>query len=150
MMDRERKRPARPHPELFPLEASGVPLGPGGGHEEGTGVPKLWLNVVDGMVTDVASAPCCPVRGGMLCDEPGLGKTITILALLLRTRGLLPGAYSPPPPPWVQGLMLPRVVNSRLSGSRAWIRRGSHRSVDHAIQRSDPRGPVRMGSDRGL
>lgn len=27
----------------------------------------------------------------MLCDEPGLGKTITVLALLLRTRGLMPG-----------------------------------------------------------
>jgi len=26
-------------------------------------------------------------RGGMLCDEPGMGKTVTVLALLLRTRG---------------------------------------------------------------
>lgn len=26
-------------------------------------------------------------RGGLLCDEPGLGKTVTMLALLLRTNG---------------------------------------------------------------
>uniref|UniRef100_A0A0G4I6X1 RING-type domain-containing protein n=1 Tax=Chromera velia CCMP2878 TaxID=1169474 RepID=A0A0G4I6X1_9ALVE len=29
-------------------------------------------------------------RGGMLCDEPGLGKTVTVLALLMKTRGMLP------------------------------------------------------------
>lgn len=49
------------------------------------------MNVVDGMVSHDAPPLCVPVRGGMLCDEPGLGKTITVLALLLRTRGLLPG-----------------------------------------------------------
>lgn len=55
------------------------------------------MNVVDGMVEDKVThkvpLPCRPVRGGMLCDEPGLGKTITILSLLLRTRGLLPGSF---------------------------------------------------------
>lgn len=52
---------------------------------------RLWMNVVDGMVWPSAPGPCLEVRGGLLCDEPGLGKTITVLALLLRTRGLLPG-----------------------------------------------------------
>ena len=52
---------------------------------------RLWVNVVDGFVWTSAPAPCPEVRGGLLCDEPGLGKTITVLALLLRTRGLLPG-----------------------------------------------------------
>lgn len=52
---------------------------------------RLWVNVVDGMVLPNAPPPRSEVRGGMLCDEPGLGKTITVLALLLRTRGLLPG-----------------------------------------------------------
>lgn len=52
---------------------------------------RLWVNVVDGMVREKAPAPCLEVRGGLLCDEPGLGKTITVLSLLLRTRGLLPG-----------------------------------------------------------
>lgn len=52
---------------------------------------KLWLNAVDGTVWASPPDPCREVRGGLLCDEPGLGKTITVLALLLRTRGLLPG-----------------------------------------------------------
>jgi len=30
------------------------------------------------------------VRGGLLCDEPGLGKTITVVAALLATAGLQP------------------------------------------------------------
>jgi SNF2-related domain len=30
------------------------------------------------------------VRGGMLCDDPGLGKTISVLALILQTYGLEP------------------------------------------------------------
>lgn len=50
--------------------------------------------MMDGMVREQAPAPSLEVRGGMLCDEPGLGKTITVLALLLRTRGLLPGEDS--------------------------------------------------------
>ncbi|OWZ17619.1 hypothetical protein PHMEG_0008416 [Phytophthora megakarya] len=33
------------------------------------------------------SQPVYDVCGGMLCDEPGLGKTITMLALILLTRG---------------------------------------------------------------
>ena len=34
------------------------------------------------------------MRGGILGDEPGLGKTITVIALLLKTRRLMP---LPPP-----------------------------------------------------
>jgi SNF2 family DNA or RNA helicase len=29
-------------------------------------------------------------RGGLLCDDPGLGKTITVLSLILQTAGMLP------------------------------------------------------------
>lgn len=118
MRHREHGRPARPHPEFVPVDTA--PVLPAGGREtaslpEGTigvasggrGRPegarpdvslpsptvggRLWVNVVDGIVWPSAPAPCPEVRGGMLCDEPGLGKTITVLALLLRTRGLLPG-----------------------------------------------------------
>jgi hypothetical protein len=35
---------------------------------------------------DVVSRPLA--RGGMICDEPGLGKTITVLSLILQTMGL--------------------------------------------------------------
>ena len=33
-------------------------------------------------------------RGGLLCDEPGMGKTITVLALILKTRRPLPSLSS--------------------------------------------------------
>ena len=41
-----------------------------------------------------ATLMCSKPRGGLLCDEPGLGKTITMVALILRTLGMKP---SPPP-----------------------------------------------------
>lgn len=106
MRDRERGRAPRPHPELRPLvslpssqirangsadiSANGPPDRTSH-RQRGPAFPRLWVNVVDGMVWSIAPPPCRPVRGGMLCDEPGLGKTITVLALLLRTRGLSPG-----------------------------------------------------------
>eukprot|EP01041_Mallomonas_annulata_P009957 gene9957-20702_t len=34
------------------------------------------------------SAPIPHIRGGLLCDEPGLGKTVTILAVILRSHGV--------------------------------------------------------------
>eukprot|EP00941_MAST-03F_sp_MAST-3F-sp1_P003715 g3715.t1 len=37
------------------------------------------------------------VRGGMLCDEPGLGKTVTVLALILRSSGLWTSPIPLPP-----------------------------------------------------
>ncbi len=46
----------------------------------------IWIDPVLAKVHDTP----LPVRdfcGGFLCDEPGLGKTITILSLLLRTKG---------------------------------------------------------------
>ena len=36
--------------------------------------------------------PVCDTRGGFCCDEPGLGKTITSLALITKSLGLLPEA----------------------------------------------------------
>lgn len=105
MRDRERGRRDRPHPEFVEITAPSATQDVegygGGGQESNTSTRKLalgsdrrWVNVVDGMVSAETPTPCPPVRGGMLCDEPGLGKTITVLALLLRTRGLLPGKTS--------------------------------------------------------
>jgi hypothetical protein len=34
-------------------------------------------------------------RGGMICDEPGLGKTITVLSLILQTMGLSTESMNP-------------------------------------------------------
>jgi len=33
--------------------------------------------------------PIQDIRGGILADEPGLGKTATILSLVMRTRGVI-------------------------------------------------------------
>ncbi|CAM9654655.1 unnamed protein product, partial [Ectocarpus sp. 13 AM-2016] len=168
MRHRERGRAARPHPEFVPVDIaavhpaggrdnSSVPedsnigvAGGAGGWEKGarpdvslpspTAGGRLWINVVDGMVWPSAPAPCSEVRGGMLCDEPGLGKTITVLALLLRTRGLLPGAVP-----------LPLGVSSStrsggVSAEEQWRnwgsleRQGAMMKVVRALQISDPAG----------
>lgn len=99
MRDREFGRRPRPHPEFLRLDPAaqsddreaGV-VGDARRDGRETGPPGvLWVNAVDGMVWSGAPSRCRAVRGGMLCDEPGLGKTITVLALLLKTRGLFPG-----------------------------------------------------------
>ncbi|EQC36346.1 hypothetical protein SDRG_06451 [Saprolegnia diclina VS20] len=51
--------------------------------------PYLVGDVIDPVLHRVHSSPlpAIDMRGGFLCDEPGLGKTITMIALLLRTQG---------------------------------------------------------------
>jgi hypothetical protein len=39
-----------------------------------------------------------PCAGSLMCDEPGLGKTITVLALVLRTTGKVPRQFATSPP----------------------------------------------------
>lgn len=64
---------ALPHPFLFPpvhsTEAS------------------LVIDVVDHKIVKQEVPAVQDCRGGLFCDEPGLGKTVTMLALLLRTKG---------------------------------------------------------------
>lgn len=51
----------------------------------------LAVDLVDGSVLWLDGFPCVgPIPGGLFCDEPGLGKTITALALILKTNGQLP------------------------------------------------------------
>ena len=42
-------------------------------------------------------------RGGLLCDDPGLGKTITVLSLLLQTAGMAPSVATNREPNGVDG-----------------------------------------------
>ncbi|CAM9739199.1 unnamed protein product [Chrysoparadoxa australica] len=51
---------------------------------------KYWVDGVTCKISDTEPFQAYGCRGGLLCDEPGLGKTITVLALVLRTRGCLP------------------------------------------------------------
>ncbi|TYZ65231.1 hypothetical protein PybrP1_012327 [[Pythium] brassicae (nom. inval.)] len=62
-----------PHPFLFPPVAQRT--------------PALTLDLVDGKIVEQVVPAVHDCRGGLFCDEPGLGKTITMLALLLRTKG---------------------------------------------------------------
>lgn len=51
------------------------------------------VDELTGRVTSERPRPAPDARGGLFCDEPGLGKTVTVLALLLATQGL----YTEPP-----------------------------------------------------
>ncbi|KAK9843797.1 hypothetical protein WJX81_006788 [Elliptochloris bilobata] len=53
---------------------------------------QVHLNAATGEVAREAPALVPGVRGGFLCDEPGLGKTVTGLALMLKSHGRLPAA----------------------------------------------------------
>jgi len=76
-------------------------------------------------------------RGGLFCDEPGLGKTITSLALMLRTSGL---RSSPP-----QGS---RVLDDGTYMTREDIDRvESQRFEAIGVHRSTPRSMRRASTD---
>ena len=49
-----------------------------------TGQEVTWSTECDG----ASFPPRRVARGGLLCDEPGLGKSVSILSLLLQTHGL--------------------------------------------------------------
>ncbi|KAL6753703.1 hypothetical protein V8C86DRAFT_441004 [Haematococcus lacustris] len=49
------------------------------------------VNLATGELSTQAPPPRpTPLRGGLFCDEPGLGKTVTALSLVLRTQGTRP------------------------------------------------------------
>ncbi|POM59942.1 F-box protein [Phytophthora palmivora] len=48
---------------------------------------KVGINLLDFKVVEQVDTRARDMCGGMFCDEPGLGKTITMLALILRTKG---------------------------------------------------------------
>lgn len=49
----------------------------------------FYINIVSGELVTVSAPTIKDFRGGMFCDEPGLGKTITALSLILKTQGTL-------------------------------------------------------------
>ncbi|OEL37723.1 F-box protein [Dichanthelium oligosanthes] len=53
----------------------------------------FYINVTSGDVFTGNAPAINDFRGGMFCDEPGLGKTVTTLSLILKTHGTL--AYPP-------------------------------------------------------
>ncbi|RHY43346.1 hypothetical protein DYB30_007085 [Aphanomyces astaci] len=61
-----------------------------------------WIDPVFGRVLAPASSSqhSRDSRGGFLCDEPGLGKTITMISLLLRTQGTISRPDDVDAPAW--------------------------------------------------
>lgn len=50
---------------------------------------SLYINAVSGEISTGLAPTLNDFRGGMFCDEPGLGKTVTALSLILKTHGNL-------------------------------------------------------------
>ena len=100
-----------PHPaweELRGCREVGAAELEGRGREEDGGAPSsfsVWVNVTDGRLALAAEGVprLQDARSGLLADEMGLGKTVTALALILKTRGLLPSPVPPPAGPEAGG-----------------------------------------------
>ncbi|KAH0928565.1 hypothetical protein BRARA_D00466 [Brassica rapa] len=75
MLERERKPEVFSHPLYLEFST-----------EDGF---SFYINVVSGDITTEEAPMVKDFRGGMFCDEPGLGKTITALSLILKTLGTM-------------------------------------------------------------
>ncbi|KAJ4969788.1 hypothetical protein NE237_002887 [Protea cynaroides] len=75
MLQRERNAKVLPHPLYMDFST-----------EDGF---HLYINAVSGQITTGVIPTIRDFRGGMFCDEPGLGKTITALSLILKTQETL-------------------------------------------------------------
>lgn len=75
MLHRERHAEILPHPLYKALST-----------EDGF---SIYVNTISGEIVSGLAPTINDFHGGMFCDEPGLGKTITALSLILKTQGTL-------------------------------------------------------------
>uniref|UniRef100_A0A1J3IM21 F-box protein n=1 Tax=Noccaea caerulescens TaxID=107243 RepID=A0A1J3IM21_NOCCA len=75
MLEREKKPEVFSHPLYLNFDT-----------EDGF---SFCINVMSGDILTEAAPMVKDFRGGMFCDEPGLGKTITALSLILKTLGTM-------------------------------------------------------------
>ncbi|RDY07200.1 F-box protein, partial [Mucuna pruriens] len=75
MLHRERNAELLPHPLYVSLST-----------DDGF---NFHVNTVSGEIVTGEAPTIKDFRGGMFCDEPGLGKTVTALSLIMKTRGTL-------------------------------------------------------------
>lgn len=73
MLQRERDAVVLPHPLYMAFST-----------EDGF---SFYINIVSGEIVIGVAPTIKDFRGGMFCDEPGLGKTISVLSLILKTQG---------------------------------------------------------------
>ncbi|MCO5582778.1 hypothetical protein L7F22_036677 [Adiantum nelumboides] len=86
----------------------------------------FYLDCLSGDLSPEAPPPLMDFRGGLFCDEPGLGKTVTALSLILKTQGSL---ATPP-----DGLTV-RWCEHRSGDKYGYYEISSHR-VTSALKRS--------------
>ncbi|XP_050386557.1 F-box protein At3g54460 [Argentina anserina] len=75
MLQREKKAKVLPHPLYLSFST-----------EDGF---LFCINTISGEIVIGEAPTIIDFHGGMFCDEPGLGKTITALSLILKTQGTL-------------------------------------------------------------
>lgn len=75
MLQRERNADVLPHPLYMDFST-----------EDGF---SFYINTISGEIITGVAPTVNDFHGGMFCDEPGLGKTITALSLILKTQGTL-------------------------------------------------------------
>lgn len=69
----------------------------------------FYLDTVSGELSPETPPEVQDFRGGLFCDEPGLGKTVTALSLILKTQGA-----SADPPPDTEVYWIPQGTGERM------------------------------------
>ncbi|KAG0579573.1 hypothetical protein KC19_4G107400 [Ceratodon purpureus] len=69
----------------------------------------FYLDTVSGELSPETPPEVQDFRGGLFCDEPGLGKTVTALSLILKTQGA-----SADPPPDTEVYWVPQGTGERM------------------------------------
>ncbi|KAJ8756029.1 hypothetical protein K2173_024576 [Erythroxylum novogranatense] len=128
MLERERNAKELPHPLYMNFSTS-------------DGFP-FYVNTASGEIVTGKVPTIRDFRGGMFCDEPGLGKTVTVLSLILKTQRTMAD-----PPDGIQvtwcahngddkcGYYELTAVNNK-SGGKGIISRSARRgnlSLDHIV-----------------
>ncbi|XP_004308597.1 PREDICTED: F-box protein At3g54460 [Fragaria vesca subsp. vesca] len=75
MLQREKKAKVLPHPLYLAFSTEDE--------------FSFCINTISGEIVTGEAPTISDFHGGMFCDEPGLGKTITALSLILKTQGTL-------------------------------------------------------------
>lgn len=88
MLQRERNAELLPHPLYVALST-----------DDGF---SFHINTVSGDIVIGETPTIKDFRGGMFCDEPGLGKTVTALSLITKTQGTLADPPDGSPVVWCQ------------------------------------------------